>query len=564
MQKNKQDVIELLDEMASLLQFEGANPFKIRAFENAVRALETFSDDFDDLVKNKKLQTIPGIGKGISADIEEFYQTGTVKARDEIKQKYPETLFELLKVPNLGPKKVKALFEQLDIKSLGELEYACMENRLVQLPGFGEKTQKKILDGIQFLKKNKGLYLYADVIGQVQELVDHMRTWKEIDQISIAGSLRRGKEVVHDADVVCSSASPEKVMDHFTKNKFVGTVTSKGDTKSSVVLKTGFPVDLRVVAPEEFPYALHHFTGSKEHNTWMRGLAKEKDLKMNEYGLWRDEKIVPCKSEEDIFKALGLSYVPPELREAMIEVKQKKMPELVELNDIKGFFHMHTTLSDGENTLEEMVQKAIDLGYEYIGLSDHSKTAYYANGLKEADILKQHEEVDRIQKKYKQIRIFKGIESDILADGSLDYPDKVLKKFDFVIASIHGQFNFPEEVMTERCVRALQNPYTTMLGHPTGRLLLGREGFKLNLNKVIDTAADHGKVLELNSHPHRLDLDWRVLPQVKSKKVMVSVNPDAHSVRGIEDIQYGILIARKGGLEKQNVLNTLSATQIEK
>jgi DNA polymerase (family 10) len=516
------------------------------------------------LVANKQLQTISGIGKGISADIEEFYSTGTVKALDEIKQKYPATLFELLKVPNMGPKKVKALFQELDIKSLGELEYACIENRLVQLPGFGEKTQKKILDGIQFLKKNKGLYLYADVVHQIVDLVSQMRKWKEIDQVSMAGSLRRGKEVVHDADIVCSSSDSAKVMKLFTTNSLAGTVTAQGDTKATIVLKTGVPVDLRVVSPTEFPYALHHFTGSKEHNTWMRGLAKDRGLKLNEYGLWRDEELILCKSEEDIFKALGLSYIPPELREAMIEVKTKKMPQLIEQKDIKGFFHMHTTRSDGKNSLEEMIQKAIEMGFEYMGVSDHSKTASYANGLKENDILDQHEEIEKLQKKYKQIKIFKGIESDILPDGSLDYPDKVLKKFDFVIASIHGQFNFPEEVMTERCVRALQNPYTTILGHPTGRLLLGRDGFKLNLNKVIDAAAANGKILELNAHPHRLDLDWRILPQVKSKKVQISINPDAHSTRGIEDIQFGVLMARKGGMEKENVLNALSAAQIEK
>ncbi len=554
--------------MAMLLELEGANPFKIRAFENASRSLETFSEDLDALVQAKQLQTLPGIGKGISADIEELATTGQLKVFEELKRKFPETLFELLKIPNVGPKKVKVLYDKLDIKSIGELEYACLENRLVTLPGFGEKTQAKILNGIAFLKKNKGKYLYSEVIEQIQPIFLIMKSWKEIQDVSIAGSLRRGKELVHDADLVCSSTVPEKVMEKFLKLKEAGTLLGKGPTKISIVLKSGLQVDLRVVSPKEYIFALHHFTGSKEHNTWMRGIAKDKGYKLNEYGMWKNEKTISCKKEEDIFSALGLPYVEPEMREGSLEIqyieKKQKLPELVKDKDIKGFFHMHTTYSDGTNSLEEMIQKAVDMGFEYMGISDHSQTAFYANGLKLADIEKQHKEIDKLQKKFQNIRLFKGIESDILKDGSLDYPAGVLKKFDFVIASVHSQFNMPENEMTERCMKALQNPYTTMIGHPTGRLLLGREGFAINITKLIDAAAKYGKCMELNASPHRLDLDWRILPYVKEKRVPVSINPDAHSTTGIEDIRFGVVMARKAGLESKNIWNTMPLKQMER
>ncbi len=568
MKANKEQIIQILETMATLLELRGENPFKIRAFHNAVRTLETMSEDLQTYVEEKRLQELPGIGKGLSADITELANTGHLKVFEDLKKEFPETVFELFKVPGLGPKKIKALYEKLDIKSLGELEYACIENRLTTLDGFGEKTQKKILEGLMFLKKSKGLYLYADVLVDVEAIVKTMTSWKEIDQVSMAGSLRRRKEIVHDADIVCSSDVPAKIMDKFEKLAAVGTVTAKGDTKMSVVLKTGFPVDLRVVAPKEYIFALHHFTGSKEHNTWLRGIAKDMDLKLNEYGLWKGDKSIRVETEEELFKAFDMPFIPPELREAKLEIeiveKKKSVPVLIEPQDIKGFFHMHTTLSDGKNSLEEMVKASIAKGYEYMGVSDHSQSAFYAHGLKRDDIQKQHAEIDEIQKKYPQIKIFKGIESDILNDGSLDYPPTVLSKFDFVIASIHSNFKMTEEEMTQRCLKALQNQYTTMLGHPTGRLLLGREGFPVNLPKLIDEAAKLGKVVELNASPHRLDLDWRILPYVKQKKVPVSINPDAHSIEGIDDIEYGVMIARKAGLEKENIWNTMSAAKMEK
>lgn len=568
MKKTKEQIIEILEGMAVFLQLQGANPFKVRAFENAARSLETFSEDLEPLLVEKKLQTIQGVGKGIAAAIEEISQTGTFQEFEDLKKEYPETLLELLKIPNVGPKKVKALYEKLGIKTIGELEYACNENRLTTLDGFGEKTQAKILEGIAFLKKTKGQYLLPEVLEQIEPIVEEMKKWKEIDQISIAGSLRRHKETVHDADVVCSSTSSDKIMAKFLKLPEAGTLIGSGETKTSIVLKSGLQVDLRVVTPKEFPFALHHFTGSKEHNTWIRGIAKDKGLKLNEYGLWKGKKSLPCKSEEEIFKALGIPYIPPELREAKIEIeiveKKSNVPNLVNLSDIKGFFHLHTTYSDGSNSLEEMVAKAQNSGYEYVGISDHSQTAVYASGLKEEDIERQHQEIDRLQKKYSKIRIFKGIESDILRDGKLDYPDSILKKFDFVIASVHSQFNLTEKEMTDRCLCALRNKYTTMLGHPTGRLLLGREGFAVNITKLIDEAANLGKCMELNSHPHRLDLDWRLLPYAKNKKVMISINPDAHSTNGVDAIQFGVMMARKGGLEKKDIWNTMPLKLMEK
>jgi len=356
-------------------------------------------------------------------------------------------------------------------------------------------------------------------------------------------------------------------MDKFVAMPGVVQVLAHGETKSSVILGKGLQCDLRVVTDKEFPYALHHFTGSKEHNTAMRTRAKETGFKMNEYGLFKGEKLVPCNDEAAIFKALGLAYIPPELREDNGEIEaaeRGKIPELIELGDLRGFFHVHSTYSDGRNTLAEMVAAAAEMDIEYIGISEHSQTAFYAGGLKEADIDRQFTELDHLQKKYPKLRIFRGVESDILPDGSLDYPDRVLKNFDFVIGSVHASFNMPEEEMTKRCVRALENPYCTILGHPTGRLLLNREAFKIDLHAIIDRAANLGKIVELNANPYRLDLDWRVVGYAKEKRVRLAIDPDAHDTKGLSDIRFGINMARKGGLTKRDVFNTLPVAAMEK
>ncbi|MCB0271391.1 MAG: DNA polymerase/3'-5' exonuclease PolX [Bdellovibrionales bacterium] len=564
--KSKEDVIDLLHEMAILLELNDENVFKIRAFSNAARTLETMSDDFETLLRENRLTELQGIGKGIASDITTYCESGKLDVFDALKKKFPETLFDLFKVPQLGPKKIKVLYNELGIDSLTSLEYACQENRLLKLKGFGEKTQDKILQGIEYLKKNVGRFRYVDVLAQVEGVIKILSAMKEVSEISIAGSLRRKKEIVKDADILCSTILPESVGKKFSTMKNVEEVIAAGDTKISVRLDTGLQIDLRIVKPDEFASALHHFTGSKEHNTLIRSRAKKMGLKVSEWGVFKGERKLKIQSEKDLFQTLDLAFVEPEMREGTqeIELAEKgKLPNLISEKDIKGIFHMHTTYSDGKNSLIEMVQACVDKGYDYIGITDHSQSAFYAHGLNAKDIIKQHKEIDQLQKKFPTIRIFKGIESDILKDGELDYPKKVLKDFDFVIASVHSSFRMSKQQMTTRCKKALSNPATTMLGHPTGRILLGRDAFEIDMNEIIEHAAKLGKVVELNASPYRLDVDWRLLPYLKRKKGLVSINPDAHSIEGLEDVIFGVNMARKGGLEKQNVLNTRTAKEIE-
>ncbi|MBI5096428.1 MAG: histidinol-phosphatase, partial [Nitrospirae bacterium] len=419
----------------------------------------------------------------------------------------------------------------------------------------------KILKGIGYYRKGMGLHLLSIALTVAGRLLSALEANGDVVRASIAGSIRRRKEVIRDIDIVASVKTKKEmaVMDFFTGFSGVQSVTAKGDTKSSVVLNIGMNADLRIVSDREFPFALHYLTGSKEHNTAMRTRAKKMGIKMNEYGLFKGEKSIPCKDEAEIFKALGLSYIPPELREDYGEIgvaEQGEIPELIESVDIQGIFHVHTVYSDASMTLREVVRVAKELGYHYVGISDHSKSAYYAGGLIEDKVKEQHEEIDRLNAGLKDFYIFKGVESDILPDGSLDYDEKTLAAFDFVIASIHSKFNVSETEMTERIIKALSNPYTTMLGHPTGRLLLSREGYHVDLKRVIDAAAEQRVVIELNAHPYRLDLDWRFCRYAKERGVRVAINPDAHHLEDLSNISYGVSIARKGWLEAADVLNT--------
>ena len=564
---DKKEISQVLQEIATLLELKGDNPFKIRAFSNASRIVETLTADLEKLISENKLISIKGIGAHLAQTISELVKTGMCQEHQSLKKSVPEGLFELLKLPGLGPKKVKALYENLKIKSLKELECACNENRLLKLSGFGEKTQNKIKESIKNFMSYQGQHLYPRGEYEALKVLGELKENKNVERIEIAGSLRRRKEVVKDIDIVVSSEKPTAIMKAFVGIKEVSVVQQEGETKSSVILKSGIQADLRCVTNKEFPYALHHFTGSREHNTAMRGLAKSKGMKLNEYGLFKGGKLISCKTEEDIFSKLGLVFIPPELREntGEIEAAQKgKLQDLIKEKDIRGVFHVHTIESDGNASLEDMVKTAEKLEFEYVGISDHSQSAFYANGLKEDRVRRQQKEMDKLNSKLNKIRILKGIECDILADGSLDYPDKVLSSFDFVIASIHSQFNLDEKEMTKRISRALKNKYTTMLGHPTGRLILGRTGYKVDVREIINVAAGQGKIIELNANPHRFDIDWRWGPYLKEKKVMTCINPDAHSPEGLYDYTYGVGIARKAWLEKKDVLNTRNLKDIEK
>ncbi|MBI1884024.1 MAG: DNA polymerase/3'-5' exonuclease PolX [Chlamydiae bacterium] len=566
---DKHEVAQILEEIGVLLELKGENPFKSRAYANAARLIEGLDEDLETMVREKKLEELKGIGEALSEKITQLVTTGHLPYYEGLKESIPKGLLEMLAIPGLGPKKIQAMYERLKISDVSQLKKACQEHHLLKLEGFGEKTEEKILQGIEFVEKNASRHRFDEVYGEAQILLQILEKDKRVLRINLGGSLRRHKELIKDIDILISAREKDApgLMDFFTGLPQVERVIAKGGTQSSVLLKKGIHVDLRVASEQEFPYALLHFTGSAQHNTAMRSRAKGMGMKLNEYGLFKKEnRLVPCKDEEEIFKALGLSFIPPEMREDLgeIEAAEKgKIPKLISVKDIKGIFHVHSTWSDGKASLREMIRACAERGYEYVGISDHSKSASYAHGVKEDQLKKQHEELDRLAEEFKEIRIFKGTEADILADGRIDYDEKIWPKFDFIIASIHSRFGMSEKDMTRRIIQAMGNPYVTFLGHPTGRLILEREPYAVNLHEIMDVASELGVVIELNASPHRFDLDWRLCPYAKSKGVKLSVNPDAHSVEGLDVVSLGVGIARKGWLEAKDVVNTMTVKKIE-
>lgn len=556
---SKRQIVDTLESVATLMELAGENPFKSRAFVNGARALEQHPEEPAALVASGELLTVKGIGKGLADAITEMVQTGRSLVHEELKAAIPAGLIEMLAIPNLGPKKIKAIHEGLGLSSVGELEYACLENRLVTLKGFGAKTQEKILKGIALFKRSQGRRLLSDAIGPADELLMAVRQLPGVDRAELAGSLRRSAETIKDVDILVATTEPERVMSGFAALPQVADIEVQGPTKTSIRLENGMAVDLRAVTAEQFPYAWLYFTGSKAHNVVLRSRAKERGLRLNEYGLFRGETNLPCADEAAIYAELGLAYVPPEMREDWGEIQlaeQGPIPPLVDFADLQGVFHAHTVASDGAATLAAMAAGAQDLGFHYLGISDHSQSAVYAQGLSADRILEQHAEIEAWNGSRDGVRLLKGIESDILADGSLDYDETVLARFDFVIASIHSRFSMDGPAMTARLIRALENPYTTMLGHMTGRLLLARDPYEMDVEAVLQAAAKHGVIVELNANPHRLDIDWRWLRRARELGVLISINPDAHSVEGLADTRYGVAIARKGGLGPEQVFNT--------
>ena len=562
---NKKDIVKVLNEISVLYELNGENFFKIRAYQMGAGALEVSDIDVSERTTLEELKNIKGIGASIAEHIQTLARTGELKLYDDLRAATPPGLFEMLKIPGLGPKRIKYLYDNLGISSIAELEYACIENKLLNLPNFGEKTQKKILRGIELINKYKERFLYAEIIGEAEELLEKISSYKYVKRSSLGGSIRRKRETVKDIDIVASTDHPEEVMEYFTSLKEADEVIAKGDTKSSIRLKSGINADIRTVSDVQFPYALHHFTGSKEHNTAMRSIAKKMGIKMNEYGLFSADKLIECNNEEDIFAVFGLDYIEPELRENNGEIEaagEKKLPLLIKDSDIKGIFHFHTTASDGLMNLEQVVLELKKMGFGYCGVADHSRSAFYAGGIPGEKIPEYLAEIDNINKKYPDFRIFKGIESDILADGSLDYDDELLESFDFVIIAIHSNFNMDEKKMTDRIIKAMQNKNTTMLAHPTGRLLLARDPYNVNIMEIIDAASEYDVDLEINASPFRLDLDWQHCKYAREKGVRFFINPDAHSLEGLHEYRFGVNVARKGWLEKNDVANTLSADEM--
>ncbi len=559
------NIVSVLEMIGTLLEIKGENPFKSRAYFNAARALAE-REDLDEMVASGRLREIKGIGEAIAGRITEYVNTGKMAYLEELTRQVPESLVELAEIPNLGPRKIKLLFDELHVGNVGELEYACRENRLINLPGFGEKTQAKILKGIEFVKKHKGEHLFGDVYPDAVAIRDRLRGIVPGGLIEVCGSIRRRKEIVRDIDILAAGGDKEALSLAFTSLPGIEEIYLTGETKTSCRLISGVDADLRVVSLAEYPCALVYFTGSKEHNIRLRAIAKKKGLKLNEYGLFDGDRPLPLKDEGEVYGALGLDYVPPELREDMGEIEAASthsLPELVEESHITGVFHIHSEFSDGSDPIEKIVAAAKALGFTCLGISDHSRSAYYAGGLRKEDLFRQWDLIDSLNAKQNDVHIFKGIESDILPDGSLDYDEDILKRFDFVIASIHSNFNLKSDEQLARVITAMDNPFMTMLGHPTGRLLLSRDGYGIDMKTVIDEAAGRGVIIELNSSPYRLDIDWRYLPYAKEKGAMISINPDAHNAVGIKDVFYGVGIARKGWQERKDILNTRSADEIK-
>lgn len=551
---------------ALLLQLDGANIFKTNAYTKAVDVLEAGSVDFEEHVKANTLTSIDGIGKGIAEKILEFAREGSIAELEELREKYPAGLLEMTEIPGFGAKKAKAVFEELGLTTLEELQTACEDGRVASLKGFGKKTADKILEGIEQRKKHSGRFRLDQAWAAALPLLEFLRHLPEVERAEVAGSLRRSRETVKDLDFVCATHKPEAVMKAFCEHESVARITGSGGTKASVVLDSGIGADLRCVSAKQFPFTIQHFTGSKEHNTTLRARAKELGFKSNEYGLFPEgsEQSLPAESEEDVYRHLGLEWIAPERRENRREIEQaaaKKQPKLITHSDLRGLLHMHTTFSDGKPTLRDYAEWAAENGVQWMGISDHSQAAAYAGGMKPEAVRQQWGEIDALNNEFagKGVRLLKGVESDILKNGDLDYENELLANFDFAIASVHSQFQLPQAEQTERMVRAIANPYTDILGHPTGRLLLKRDGYEVDQAALIDACAQYGVAIEINCNPHRLDLDWRLIELALEKGVMLCLSPDAHAIEGLKDICYGLGMARKGGCEAASILNTLSA-----
>ncbi len=552
-------ISDLLSEIGVYLDLLGENIFKVRAYENAARAVASQSGRMAEL-DEKQLQEIPGIGKAIAEKIRMYCSTGKLPYADELRSKIPPGLVDMLRIPSLGPKRAKLLFEKLKIESIAALQDACEQNRLVDLEGFGERSQAKILDGIRMLATFKDQHLLAEVLPIAERVIRHLKKSKLVQRIEAAGSIRRRKKIVKDIDILVSSKRPGDVSEVFLGMEGISDVIGRGDTKTSVRIGGKIQVDLRVVSDDEFPYALHHFTGSKAHNIAMRSLAKERGMKISEYGVFKGTKRIAAKDEAAFFKIFGLDFIPPELREDRGEILAAgdgALPKLVSESDIAGVLHVHTNWSDGLAPLETMVQEAGRRGYRYIAITDHSKTSTYANGLSTDRLQKQMGEIGTMNKKNPGIRILTGSEVDILPDGSLDYGDDLLSKLDVVIAAVHSHFGMKPDEMTRRICRALTHPEVDILAHPTGRLLLTRQGYEFGWDEVLRCAAEKGKAIELNANPQRLDIDPAHAKRAAEMGVKISINPDAHRPEGLDDMRYGVWAARRGWLTRKDVLNSV-------
>jgi DNA polymerase (family X) len=585
----KNEIADVLADIATLLELKGENPFKVRAYQAGARALEAIEQaDLARLIASGELQSVKGIGEALAKKIEELYTSGRLEFFEKLKQSVEPGLVELLQIPGLGPKKIRALRDRLGVTDVAALTRACTEGRVAGLDGFGAKTQEKLLAGIRNREAYGRRHLWWDAAAVAAVIVKGLRALPQVRRAEAAGSLRRGLETVGDLDFIVAATQVAPVTDWFVSLPGIGEVTARGETKASVRFENGLQADLRLVPDEQFAFALHHFTGSKEHNVQMRQRALSRGLSLSEWGLVPIEerrgeagkeegertvkeaaargKTLAVRTEKELFAALGLHFVPPELREGLGEIEaaeRGELPRLVEPEDLRGAFHNHTTASDGRNTLAEMAAAADALGWEYLGIADHSKTSVIANGLSEQRLLQQIAEIRALNASTRiKAWVFAGVECDILPDGRLDYDDAILAQLDYVVASVHSAFNQDEATMTARIIRALEHPMTMMLGHVTGRILLRREPYQVNVAKVIDAAIANGAIIELNAHPNRLDLDWRHWRKAAGRGLLCAINPDAHDTASLGHVRAGVNVARKGWLRREQIINTWPLAQV--
>jgi DNA polymerase (family 10) len=563
------DVANAFEEVADLLEIQGANPFRIRAYREAARTIGTLNTPVESLVEKDggALAELPGIGADLAGKIIVLCRTGTLPLLNQLKRKTPATLVTLLRIPGIGPKRAKLLYKKLGVKTIPQLEKAARAGRLSKVRGLGPTIERAILQGIEQEKVHRARFPIAEAEAHIRPLVELLRATPGVRRLDIAGSIRRRKDTVGDVDVLISATDPATVTDAFTGYEDVKRVLARGETRSAVRLSSGLQVDLRVVPESSYGAALHYFTGSKPHNIAVRLMGVKRHLKINEYGVFRGERQVGGRTEKDVYAAVGLPWIPPELREDRGELevaRTHRLPHLVEIDDIRGDLQMHTTSTDGHNSLVEMVEACVGRGYGYIAITDHTKAVRVAGGLTSADFRRQSKEIDKVRKQFKDIVIFKSAEVDILEDGSLDLDDGMLGELDVVLVSVHSGFNMNRDAMTRRIIKALRHPHVHILGHPTGRLLGKREPFAVDMEQVVRAAVDHGVLLEINAQPDRLDLDDLHVAMARTAGAMLVISTDAHRVGELAYMQHGVDQARRGWCEAKDVANTRSAARFRK
>ncbi len=559
-----QEVAEIFRRVAALLEIKGENPFRVRAYQRAAQNIEALTRDVEELARRGQLTRIPGIGADLAGKIKEILETGTLSLYEELKREIPEDLLKLLEIPGLGPKKARVIYDTLGIKTIEELERACREHKIARLPGMGLKTEEKILNGIKLIKTKIGRRPLGEVLPLVDELMDYLKQRAPVERIAVAGSIRRRRETVKDIDLLVTSKAPLKVMETFVKFGKVTEIIAQGETKTSVRVSPGIQVDLRVVDPECWGAALAYFTGSKAHNIRIREMGVERGLKINEYGIFRGEKRIGGREEEEVFAAVGLPWIPPELREDRGEIEaalEGRLPRLVEYDEIRGDAHVHSKYSDGMSSFEEIARRAEELGLSWVGICDHSQGLKVAGGVPVEVLMEKKRAIEEFNRRSKRVKLIFGAEVDIRSDGTLDYPDEVLAEIDLVIAAIHTGFQQPEEQLTARAVAALSHPLVHALAHPTGRLLGEREAYAIDIKKVIETAARHGKALEINAFYNRLDLNDIHARAAKEAGVKLLIGTDAHIADQMAQIPLGVAVARRAWCERKDVLNTLSVEE---